>query len=205
MPKFTTKETAAALRKHLRATWPTVKFSVRCERGTGSAWLRVAWVDGPTNTQAQGEWFGFQGAQFNGMTDSYDQLDDHLVCTNPAELPEVRSYSCDGINGERTFTDDAVRTTVRQLMNENTWLSAAFAVEGIDPEALTYNTLHRSASMLTLEPVAGCRTWVNRCPANPYDLGIAITSALSITDFTTAHTGTAHPLTYPTPPKGTPP
>ncbi|MDX3646412.1 condensation domain-containing protein, partial [Streptomyces sp. MB09-02B] len=84
-------------------------------------------------------------------TDSYDQLDDRLVCTDPAELPEVRSYSCDGINGERAFTDDAVRTTVRQLMDENTWISAAFAVEGIDPEALTYNTLHRSASMLTLD------------------------------------------------------
>ena len=53
MPKFTTKETAAELRKHLRATWPTVKFSVRCGRGTASAWLRVAWVDGPAYTQAQ--------------------------------------------------------------------------------------------------------------------------------------------------------
>ncbi|CAM3325655.1 hypothetical protein DFJ75_4991 [Williamsia muralis] len=185
MPKFTTKETAAELRKHLRATWPTVKFSVRSGRGTASAWLRVAWVDGPAYTQAQNEWFGFQSAQFNGMTDSYDQLDDRLVCTDPAKLPDVRSYSCDGINGERTFTDDAVRTTVRQLMDENTWISAAFAVEGIDPDALTYNTLHRSASMLTLDAGRWLSYLGEPLPRNPYDLGTAITSALSLTDFTT--------------------
>ena len=143
-------------------------------------------LDGPTYTQAQGEWFGFQSAQFNGMTDSYDQLDDRLVCTDPAELPEVRSYSCDGINGERTFTDDAVRTTVRQLMDENTWIPAAFAVEGIDPDALTYNTLHRSASMLTLDAGRWLSYLGEPLPRNPYDLGTAITGALAITDFTTA-------------------
>jgi hypothetical protein len=191
MPSYTTKETAAELRKHLRTTWPTVKFSVRCARGTGSAWIGVSWIDGPTESQAQGEWSQFQSAQFNGMTDSYDQLDARLVCTNPTELPELRHYHCDGINGARGFSDAAVRATVCQLLAENPVLTAAFDVEAIDVDTLTYNTLHRSAAMLTINP----DTWLSYLgeplPGALDDLGRAIYCALAITDHY-RHTGTAH-------------
>ncbi|NQF03029.1 hypothetical protein, partial [Escherichia coli] len=59
-------------------------------------------------------------------------------------------------------------------------------VEGIDPDALTYNTLHRSASMLTLDAGRWLSYLGEPLPRNPYDLGTAITGALSVTDFTTA-------------------
>ena len=184
MTSYSTKETAAELRKHLRRVWPDVKFSVRCNRGTASAWIGVAWTDGPTYTQAQAQWSQFQGAQFNGMTDSYDLIDPKLVCTDPAELPEVRDYHCDGINGARGFTDDAVRTAARQMLTENPEMAAAFAVEDIDPATLTYNTLHRSVAMLTIDPDRWLSYLGEPLPGQPYDMGSAIGSALHITDLT---------------------
>ena len=185
MTSYSTKETAAELRKHLRRVWPEAKFSVRCNRGTASAWIGVAWTDGPTYSQARAEWSQFQGAQFNGMTDSYDLIDAKLVCTDPAELPEVRDYHCDGINGARGFSDEAVRAAARQMLTENPEMAAAFAVESIDPDTLTYNTLHRSVAMLTIDPDLWLSYLGEPLPGQPYDMGTAIGSALNITDLTT--------------------
>lgn len=185
MASYSTKETAAELRKHLRRVWPDAKFSVRCNRGTASAWIGVAWTDGPTYTQARAEWSQFQGAQFNGMTDSYDLIDPTLVCTDPAELPEIREYHCDGINGARGFTGEAVQAAARQMLTENPEMAAAFAVESIDPDTLTANTLHRSVAMLTIDPDRWLSYLGEPLPGQPYDMGSAISSALNITDYTT--------------------
>lgn len=128
MTSYSTKETAAELRKHLRRVWPDVKFSVRCNRGTASAWIGVAWTDGPTYTQPRAAWSQFQGAQFNGMTDSYDLIDPKLVCTDRADLPEIRDYHCDGINGARGFSDEAVHAAARQVLTENREMATAYAL-----------------------------------------------------------------------------
>ncbi|ORM35483.1 LPD29 domain-containing protein [Williamsia sp. 1135] len=185
MTSYSTKETASELRKHLRRVWPEVKFSVRCNRGTASAWIGVAWTDGPTYTQARAQWSQFQGAQFNGMTDSYDHIDPKLVCTNPAELPETRDYHCDGINGARGFSDEVVQATASQMVTENPEMAAAFAVEDIDPNTLTANTLHRSAAMLTITGDRWMTYLGEPLTGDIYDLGTAITAALNLTDYTT--------------------
>lgn len=43
----TVKDAAAAIRADLKAAFPATKFSVRKGTGTASAWIDVAWSDGP--------------------------------------------------------------------------------------------------------------------------------------------------------------
>jgi hypothetical protein len=49
----TVKDAAAAIRKDLKAAFPAATFSVRKGTGTASAWIDVAWSDGPTRDMAQ--------------------------------------------------------------------------------------------------------------------------------------------------------
>jgi conjugative element/phage-associated large polyvalent protein len=58
----TVKDAAAAIRKDLRAAYPDTKFSVRKGTGTASAWIDVAWTDGPNDDMVR------------NVTDRYEQL-----------------------------------------------------------------------------------------------------------------------------------
>jgi len=37
------------IKRHLQATFPAFKFSVRSGRGTGSSWTHIDWTDGPSD------------------------------------------------------------------------------------------------------------------------------------------------------------
>lgn len=45
----TVKDAAAAIRADLKTAFPGTKFSVRKGTGTNSAWIDVAWTDGPND------------------------------------------------------------------------------------------------------------------------------------------------------------
>ena len=66
------KETAAILRRLLRAAFPAVKFSVVTERGSMVSSVRIAWTDGPTAKRVEEIAGRFEAGHFDGMTDSYD-------------------------------------------------------------------------------------------------------------------------------------
>ncbi len=91
----TTTEAAAALKTALRAQYPGVKFSVRKDRGTACAWLRVTYTDGPTDRAVQAIADRYSGQRFNAMTDVYDLLPDRLV-TIDGQHRAVR-YLVDGV------------------------------------------------------------------------------------------------------------
>jgi hypothetical protein len=101
---ITTKDTAKMVRQALRNAFPGQKFSVRCGTGTGSAWMHVSWIDGPTTRQVDAIVGHYEGRRFNGMTDSYDDAGTALVAFEGAEMPEVVRYCCDGINTSRSFS-----------------------------------------------------------------------------------------------------
>lgn len=65
-----TKLAAANLRKLLKKQWPSVKFSVRMERGVSS--VRVTWTDGPTEDEVENLADRFQRGSFDSMTDGYN-------------------------------------------------------------------------------------------------------------------------------------
>lgn len=74
MMTISTKEVAALMRKDLRERFPHTKFSVRCATGTAAGWIDVSWTDGPVERDVEPLVRSYQSSQFNGMTDSYDQL-----------------------------------------------------------------------------------------------------------------------------------
>ena len=99
-----TKDVAKMVRSELRATFPSVKFSVRCSRGTAVAWMDVSWVDGPTTPQVDEITGLFEGRKFNGMTDTYDDQGSILVAGEDDAMPEEIYYACGGILTARSFS-----------------------------------------------------------------------------------------------------
>lgn len=71
---ISTTDTAKLVRKALKDAFPGTKFSVRKNTGTASAWLSVSWDDGPASIEVREVADRFRGEQFNGQTDSYEDL-----------------------------------------------------------------------------------------------------------------------------------
>lgn len=114
---ISTKETAAMLRKDLAKAWPGVKFSVRMGTGTGSAWLSVAYTDGPTYSELSLFCGNYEGRSFNGMTDGYDDNGTLLLVTAGDDLPEEVRFSCDGINSHRNYSP-AARLHAQRILDD---------------------------------------------------------------------------------------
>lgn len=104
---YTVKETAAEMRKALRAAFPATKFSVRMARGSAHGWMDVSWVDGPTEAQVRPVVEGFQDERFNGMTDSYDRVEPTLYAVDGEDLPVLVEFNCSGVCTSRSFTEAA--------------------------------------------------------------------------------------------------
>lgn len=106
---LTITETAAALRSRLRLFWPTIKFSVRRDRGTAAGWLTVQWIDGPTRTQVEAVAEGFCGSWFDTNEEVYRHQDStELVSRKRGELPELVAYAAHGADCSRTYSPAAV-------------------------------------------------------------------------------------------------
>lgn len=104
--EYSVKETAAAMRSALRAAFPSVKFSVRMSRGTGHGWLSVTYEDGPRLSEVQEIAHGFESSRFEGMDDSYQQVEPALYAREDGSLFEIR-WSCCGANVSRRYSDEA--------------------------------------------------------------------------------------------------
>ena len=97
------RQTAAAMRVALKATFPGTKFSVTMARGTAYGWLRVAWTDGPTSAQVEETTGRFQNLRFSGTDDSYHSTG-------------VVDWSCRGVTTSRRLSPEriaAARALVR--------------------------------------------------------------------------------------------
>ena len=114
---YTVRETAAAMRKTLRAQYPGVRFSVRMSTGTGHGWLHVSWTDGPTDSAVRLFCSRFQSSQFDGQDDAYHQVNAATpytccgVLTHRDYSPAAEQWATNRLND---LTDpDAVHTLVR--------------------------------------------------------------------------------------------
>lgn len=87
----TTKETAAALRKHLRVAYPATKFSVRMDTGSAYGWLNVSWTDGPTEGEVLAITSTYESSRFSGMDDAYHETGN-------------TQWNCRGVNTHRTHS-----------------------------------------------------------------------------------------------------
>ncbi|NHA02116.1 hypothetical protein G5V59_27435 [Nocardioides sp. W3-2-3] len=103
--EFTTKETAAELRKALRAAYPGVRFSVRMARGSAHGWFDVNYVDGPPTEVVDQICHRFQSLDFDGRDDGYHPVEPTLYATEDGGLFEPR-YSCCGVATRREYTPE---------------------------------------------------------------------------------------------------
>lgn len=104
--KYSVRETAAAVRKALKARWPGVKFSVTMARGTAYGWLSVTYTDGPMVNEVDRLTSMYQDSYWSGMDESY-----HALQPTPAVAPdgtlEEHHYSSCGINASRHYSPEA--------------------------------------------------------------------------------------------------
>ena len=59
-------ETAKMIRRAVKESFPGVKFSVRCSRGSA---ITVKWIDGPTRAAVDTVVGAYEGKTFDGMLD----------------------------------------------------------------------------------------------------------------------------------------
>lgn len=102
MRTLTVKETAAELRKHLKAVFPGFRFSVTMTRGTGHGWLNVRWNDGPTADEVNAITRLYQSEYFDGRDDGYHPTGNTITVADEEVYPNSR-----GINTHRNFTEAA--------------------------------------------------------------------------------------------------
>jgi hypothetical protein len=105
----TVKAAADAIRADLKAAFPGTKFSVRMGTGTASAWIDVAWTDGPNEDMVQ------------TLTDPY--VDRYQVLGKPVE----------GVEPNRTISMP-VRLQAQELIRE---VLPDFEVYGADGRYLS--------------------------------------------------------------------
>lgn len=100
----TTRETAAAIRRALRESFPATRFSVTMQRGSAYGWIDVIWTDGPTWREVEAITSGFESSRFSGMDDAYHRT-------------ENSQWSCRGVSTTRRISEDVLerlRTQVRR-------------------------------------------------------------------------------------------
>lgn len=71
-------DTAKLIRAALKEAFASIKFSVRSKTYSGGASIDVRWIDGPTAHQVEAIAKKFEGASFDGMTDSMSYRDAQL-------------------------------------------------------------------------------------------------------------------------------
>lgn len=74
--RATTAETAAMIRKELKATWPDVAFSARSREHST---VYVSYTDGPTEAAVSALLKKYEGGYFDGMEDIYRHTGPYLV------------------------------------------------------------------------------------------------------------------------------
>ena len=105
--RYSTKETAAALRKDLRNRWPGAKFSVRMATGTAYGWLDVSWTDGPNSRDVDTACRGYESSRFDGMDDAYHRVEATMYMIDGE--PAVIEWGSCGINTHRAYSSGAKR------------------------------------------------------------------------------------------------
>lgn len=105
------RELTMSIKRLLKTHFPTVSFSVRGVRGTGTGWFHIAWMDGPSERRVAALTYRYLSSTFNGMTDGYDQTD------NPSWEEDGRWVrgTARGINMDRTVTEALARAVAAEL------------------------------------------------------------------------------------------
>lgn len=110
-------ETAKLVRKHLKADFPGVKFSVRSSNYAGGASIDVRWTDGPTAKQVDGVLNLYEGASFDGMIDLKSYHDSILV--DEDGTPRTVHFGADFVHGQRELSEEFTAELIAEIEEFN--------------------------------------------------------------------------------------
>jgi hypothetical protein len=86
-------EAAKMIRKHLKVTFPGVKFSVKSARYAGGASIDIDYIDGPLPESVRTAVAGFRGARFDGMIDLQYNADSWYCAKHGARTAATNGHS----------------------------------------------------------------------------------------------------------------
>ena len=84
------KDVAKMIRAHLKATFPKVKFSVRCESYSMGGQINISWTDGPTEKEVNAMVDKYETKGFDGSIDMAYCYDHWLLPDGTVELAGTR-------------------------------------------------------------------------------------------------------------------
>lgn len=107
-------ETAAQIRKVLKAHFPGVRFSVRSHTYAGGSSIDIRWEDGPRRDEVEARVNRFKGYDFDGMQDMSIPREPVLLATESGQPVEAR-YLTKHIFCERRYSEALLRSAVEEL------------------------------------------------------------------------------------------
>ena len=84
---------AQAIKKVLKVSFPTIKFSVTSKNYSGGDSVSINWIDGPTSKEVDQLVAKYQYGHFDGMTDSYEYSNSREEIPQARFIQVSRSYS----------------------------------------------------------------------------------------------------------------
>ena len=157
------KDTNSLIRKALKESFPSVKFSIRGKSYSGGASTTIRWTDGPNAKQVESLISAFEGSYFDGMIDykgsRYALLDgeavhfgaDFLFCERDSSVEqEIRTISRIANKYDIEADTADIRDDYHQglLYNRTPWDEA---VSGMSPHSLQ-STISKALSKFTFYP-----------------------------------------------------
>lgn len=111
---YTTTETAKLIRKALKVKFPTVKFSVRSSMYSGGSSINVSWIDGPMTEEVNSVVKFYEGASFDGMTDS-KSYKSALMVFEGEEFPTEIHFGADYVFINRSMSSESKAILVEKF------------------------------------------------------------------------------------------
>lgn len=103
------KDTSKLIKTTLSSRFPGVKFSVRYHSYAGGSSINIYWTDGPTTQEVDEARAGFEGADFDGMTDMKSYNESVLMnlpeALNPSGGPALVDFRPDFIFTNRELSE----------------------------------------------------------------------------------------------------
>ena len=103
--RISTTDTAKMIRKALKNSFPSTKFSVRSHSYSGGSSIHISWIDGPMESEVDAISKFYQGASFDGMTDMKD-YHNSLIILEGDDLPTEVHFGADFVFTNREVSKE---------------------------------------------------------------------------------------------------
>jgi hypothetical protein len=119
--KYTNVETAKFIRKHLKETYPTIKFSVKCASYSGGATLKIRWTDGPSLEQMEAVQERFRsGSRVHDPYSDYGGYTTSYTHTIKGELVQYETCTVSGVPDlQRDYTQEFIEQFADTYAQDN--------------------------------------------------------------------------------------